>query len=107
MLRFIQVVPRLSWKDWATLYHTAHRNFSGIHYPRNLLARCGGLLLCQCVQKPDVSLRPHRTTISNSGDSVSFVGPDAHRAHGDLDRCCRGNWNRLLTGMALCPKAIR
>ena len=72
----------------------------------NLLARYGGWLLCQCVQKPDVSLHPHRTTVSNSGDSVSFVGPDARQAHRDLDRCSRGNWNRVLAGMALCPKTI-
>ena len=49
----------------------------------------------------------HYFSISNGGDSVSFVGPRARRARRDLDRCSRGNRNRILAGMAPCPKAIR
>jgi hypothetical protein len=72
----------------------------------NVPARYGGWLLCQFVQKQDVSLHDNWAAISNSRDSVTFAEPDARQAYPDLDGRYRWNRNSVFVGMALCPKAI-
>lgn len=64
-------------------------------------------LFCECVQKPDLSLRADRAAVSGGGDSAALVKLHARQAHGDMDRCSRRDGNSVLAGVALRAKAER